>query len=76
MIIHYSPFSPPLLLSAPFPCPLYLSTGWTLPLPLSPHFMQFDKPVSARHLKLVILQGFEHFVSVYSIGSCGTPVQE
>lgn len=47
-----------------------------LPLPLSPHFMQFDKPVSARHLKLVILQGFEHFVSVYSIGSHGTPVQE
>ena len=36
---------------------------------------QFDKPVSAQHLKLIFLQGFEHFVFVYSVSVNGTPVQ-
>lgn len=80
MIIHWMycfPFSPP---QSPSFCSLFLpslSLHWLGPPPSPlPTFMQFDKPVSAHHLKLVILQGFEHFVSVYSIGSCGTPVQE
>ena len=52
-----------------------LSFSLSLSPPLPPSTTQFDKPVSAQHLKLIILQGFEHFVFVYSVSVNGTPVQ-